>query len=61
MSWDLWAILAIVIVAGLALLAVPVVHVVSRAIQWARLRKYSRAYLPHSHSGIPWRDNVWRA
>ena len=60
MSWDLWAVLAVVVLAGVALIAVPAVQAVSRAMQWYKLRQYSRAYVPHSHSGIPWRDN-WRA
>jgi len=60
MTWDLWAILVVVVLAGLALIAEPVAHVVMRSYQWYTLRQYRAAYMPHRHSGRDWREN-WRA
>jgi hypothetical protein len=57
MSWDLQALLALVILAGLGLLSVPIAHWIKRAVAWRRVHHLRYAYLPHSTSGTPWRDN----
>ena len=60
MSWDLKALLILVALAGACLIVPPVLHWVNRLIGWYRVRQYSQAYLPHSHSGKPWEPNRWQ-
>ncbi len=60
LSWDLQALLILVTVAG-AMLIVPVLIVwVQRTIKWYGCRHLRMAYLPHSNSHVPWRENQWK-
>jgi hypothetical protein len=61
MTWDLQALLAVVVIAGLALIAVPVAYGIHRAIKFHKSKQYRYAYLPHSTSHKPWKQNEWRA
>ena len=58
LSWDLQALLNLVVLAGCAVVVGPLLHVVHRLICWYRVRRYAHAYLPHSMSHKPWSENT---
>ena len=57
MSWDLQALLILVVLAGLGLIVPPLLYAIKRAIGWRRVREYRDAYLPQRFSGMHWREN----
>lgn len=60
MSWDLWAVVIVVALAGAVLIAVPLWQCLTRAVGWYRVRQFRQCYVPSSSSCKPWRQNAWR-
>lgn len=59
LSWDLQALLVVVLLAGMTLVMIPLFYGIQRSLAWYRVRQFSQCYLPHSHSEKPWRENRW--
>jgi glutamine synthetase adenylyltransferase len=58
MSWELQALLAVVVVIGVARITGSFIRLIKRIIFWARAKKYNYTYLPHAGSDKPWRQNT---
>ena len=58
MSWDLWLLMILVVLAASGLIVPVLIVGVSRARSWYGYRHLRRAYLPLDRSCPPWRSNV---